>query len=184
VTWRWISLAALLAALVVGYGALMRSAPERQTSETQLEQPGYYLNEAVITQTREDGTLDLRVIADRIEQRRSDDSIAMRSVRVDYFQSPKQNWVLSANEGLVPADSRVVHLQGDVELKPANGGSTSALLRTDALAIDTERSIAYSTSSPVRIHFGQHALTVNNFRVDLNREKIRLESVNGRLEPQ
>jgi LPS export ABC transporter protein LptC len=184
VTWRWISLAALLAALVVGYGALMRSSPEQETNETQLQQPGYYLNEAVITQTREDGALDLKLIADRIEQRKADDSIALRTVRVDYFQSPEQEWLLSANEGLVPADSRVVHLQGDVELKPADTQSTSASLRTDALAIDTQRGIAYSTSSPVRIRFGQHGLTVKSFRADLNSEKIRLESVNGRLEPQ
>ncbi|MGH8186664.1 MAG: LPS export ABC transporter periplasmic protein LptC [Steroidobacteraceae bacterium] len=183
-TWRWISLAALLAALVVGYGALMRGAPEQETSEGALEQPGYYLNEAVITQTREDGALDMRVIAERIEQRQSDDSISMRTVRVDYFQRPEQNWLLSANEGLVPADSRVVHLQGDVELQPANAESTSASLRTDALAIDTQRGIAYSTSSPVHIRFGQHGLTVKSFRADLNSEKIRLESVNGRLEPQ
>jgi LPS export ABC transporter protein LptC len=184
VTWRWISLAALLAALVVGYGALMRSAPEQETSDAQLEQPGYYLNDAVITQTREDGALDLRVVADRIEQRNTADSIAMRTVRVDYFQSPEQKWLLSADRGLVPADSRVVHLQGDVELKPADAQSTSASLRTDALAIDTQRGVAYSTSSPVRIRFGQHGLTVKSFRADLNSEKIRLESVNGRLEPQ
>jgi LPS export ABC transporter protein LptC len=184
VTWRWISLAALLAALVIGYGALMRSAPEEEASEAELEQPGYYLNQAVIRQTREDGSLDLRLIADRIEQQRTDDSITMRTVRVDYFQSPQQNWLLSANEGIVPASSRVVHLRGDVELKPANADSTSASLRTDALAIDTQRGIAYSTSSPVRIRFGQHELTVKSFRADLNKEKIRLESVNGRLEPQ
>jgi LPS export ABC transporter protein LptC len=184
VTWRWISIAALLAAVVIGYGALMRSAPEEETTEQELEPPGYYLNEAVITQTRADGALDLRVIADRIEQRQSDDSIAMRTVRVDYFQSPEQNWLLSANEGLVPANSRIVQLQGDVELKPANTQTTSASLRTDALAIDTQRGIAYSTSSPVRIRFGQHGLTVKSFRADLNDEKIRLESVNGRLEPK
>jgi LPS export ABC transporter protein LptC len=184
VTWRWISLAALLAALVVGYGALMRSAPEEDTLQGELEQPGYYLNDAVITQTRADGALDMRVVAERIEQRQSDDSIAMRTVRVDYFQSPEQNWLLSADAGFVPADSRVVHLQGNVELKPADTASTSASLRTDALAIDTQREVAYSTSSPVRIHFGQHALTVKGFRADLNSERIRLESVNGRLEPQ
>jgi LPS export ABC transporter protein LptC len=184
VTWRWISIAALLAALVIGYGVLMRSAPEEDALQAELEQPGYYLNDAVITQTREDGELDMRVVAARIEQRQSGDSISMRTVRVDYFRTPEQNWLLSADTGLVPADSRLVHLQGNVELKPADTASTAASLRTDALAIDTQRGVAYSTSSPVRIRFGQHELTVQGFRADLNSEKIRLESVNGRLEPQ
>jgi hypothetical protein len=36
----------------------------------------------------------------------------------------------------------------------------------------------------VHLRFGQHAMTVKNFRADLNSEKIRLESVNGRFESQ
>lgn len=152
--WRWISLAALLAALVIGYGALIERNPAPAASSEQAEQPGYYLTDAVITQTQKDGTLSLRLIANRIEQQRRDDSIELQTVRVNYFQSPEREWLLTAQQGFVPANFRVVQLSGDVELRPANALPT-AFLRTDAMAIDTQTNIAYSTSSPVHLRFGQ-----------------------------
>lgn len=181
--WRWISLTALLAALVIGYGALIQRNSAPAANNGQAEQPGYYLQDAIITQTQKDGSLSLRLVANRIQQQHSDDSISLETVRVDYFQSPEHEWLLTARRGTVPADFRVVHLSGDVELRPADAHPT-AFLRTDAMAIDTQTNVAYSTSSPVQLRFGQHAMVVKNFRADLNSEKIRLETVHGRVEPQ
>src|SRR5262245_13442405 len=101
--WRWISLAALLAALVIGYGALVERNPAPTANDAQAEQPGYYLQDAVITQTQENGSVSLRLIANRIEQRRRDDSIELQTVRVNYFQSPQREWLLTARQGFVPA---------------------------------------------------------------------------------
>ena len=187
--WRWISLAALLAALVIGYGALVERSPAPTTSGTQIEQPGYFLRDAVITQTQQDGSVSLRLIANRIEQRHSDDSISLDTVRVNYFQTssdkktPQREWLLNARQGFVPANFRVVQLSGDVVLRPADAQPT-AFLHTDALAIDTQTNVAYSTSSPVKVRFGTHSMVVKNFRADLNNEKIQLESVHGRFDPQ
>jgi LPS export ABC transporter protein LptC len=181
--WRWISLAALLAALVIVYGALVERGPGPAASQDQVERPGYYLQDAVITQTGKDGSVSLRLIADRIEQQRRDDSIALETVRVNYFQAPEREWLLTARQGFVPATFHVVQLSGDVLLRPADA-QPAASLRTDAMAIDTQTNVAYSTASPVHLRFGQHAMVVKNFRADLNSEKIRLESVDGRFEPQ
>jgi LPS export ABC transporter protein LptC len=185
--WRWISLAALLGALVIGYGALVERSPAPATGGTQAEQPGYYLQDAVITQTRKDGSVGLRLIADHIAQH-GNDNITLDTVRVNYFQSsteqtPPREWLLSARQGLVPANFRVVQLSGDVVLRPADAQPT-AFLRADALAIDTQTNVAYSTSSPVRVRFGGHSMVVQSFRADLTNEKVRLESVNGRFDPQ
>lgn len=181
--WRWISLAALLAALVIGYGALVERNPAPTANGSQAEQPGYYLQDAVITQTQKDGSVSLRLIANRIEQRRRDDSIELQTVRVNYFQSPEREWLLTARRGFVPASFNVVQLYGDVELRPADAQPT-AFLRTDAMAIDTQTDVAYSIASPVHLRFGQNAMVVKKFRADLNSEKIRLESVHGRFDPQ
>jgi LPS export ABC transporter protein LptC len=186
--WRWISLAALLAALVIGYGALVERSPAPATNDAQVEQPGYFLRDAIITQTQQDGSVSLRLVANRIEQQRRDDSIALDTVRVNYFQassgqSPAREWLLNARQGFVPANFRVVQLVGDVVLRPADAQPT-AFLRADALAIDTQTNIAYSTASPVHVRFGGHSMVVKKFRADLNNEKIRLESVNGRFDPQ
>lgn len=180
--WRWISLAALLAALVIGYGALVERNPAPTANNGQAERPGYYLQDAIITQTQQDGSVSLRLVANRIEQQ-GDDSIALDTVRVNYFQSPQHEWLLTARRGTVPPTFRVVQLFGDVELRPADA-QPAAFLRADAMAIDTQTNIAYSLSSPVRLRFGGHAMTVKNFRADLDSEKIRLESVNGRFDSQ
>jgi LPS export ABC transporter protein LptC len=186
--WRWISLAALLAALVIGYGALVERNPTPTASDAQAEQPGYYLQDAIVTQTQQDGSVSLRLVADRIQQQRRDDSIALETVRVNYFQSQadqptQREWLLNAREGLVPANFRVVQLFGDVVLRPADA-QPEAFLRADALAIDTQTNVAYSLASPVHVRFGAHAMVVKNFRVDLDSENVRLESVHGRFEPQ
>ena len=186
--WRWISIAALLAALVIAYGALVKRNPAPTTSDTQAEQPGYYLQDAIVTQTQQDGSVSLRLVADRIQQKRRDDSIALETVRVNYFQSSpgkssQREWLLTAREGLVPGNFRVVQLFGDVVLRPADA-QPQAFLRTDALAVDTQTNVAYSTASPVHVRFGGHAMVVKNFRADLDSENIRLESVHGRFEPK
>jgi LPS export ABC transporter protein LptC len=181
--WRWISLAALLAALVIGYGALMERSPAPTADGGQAERPGYFLQDAIITQTQKDGSVGLRLVASRIQQQHRDDSITLQTVRVDYFESPEHEWLLTARRGTVPADFRVVQLFGDVELRPANA-QPAAFLRTDALAIDTQTNVAYNLSSPVRLRFGGHAMTVKNFRADLDSEKVRLETVNGRFDSQ
>jgi LPS export ABC transporter protein LptC len=186
--WRWISIAALLAALVIAYGALVERSPAPATSDTQAEQPGYYLQDAIVTQTQPDGSVSMRLVANRIEQRRRDDSIALDTVRVNYFQaksgqSPQREWLLNARQGFVPANFHVVQLFGDVVLRPADA-QPQAFLRADALAVDTQTNVAYSIASPVQVRFGGHAMVVKNFRADLDSENIRLESVRGRFEPQ
>ncbi len=107
----------------------------------------------------------------------------MESVRANYFGKQDWQWALTANSGLKPPNSRVVELEGDVELRSLVGDE-NAFLRTSELAIDTEKNIAYSTRSPVQVRFGQHAMTVKSLRADLTSEKLRLETVNGKFDPQ
>lgn len=185
--WRWVSLAAALAAIVIGYGAVVNDGDVPTANHELPEQPGYYLKDAVILRTREDGTPGIELIARRIQQQLSrtarGDAINMESVRVNYFGKDDWQWELTANTGLVPPNSRIVQLDGDVELRSLEG-TANAVLRTDELAIDTEKNLAYSTRSPVTMRFGQHAMTVKSLRADLTSEKLRLETVNGRFDPQ
>lgn len=185
--WRWVSLAAALAAIVIGYGAFVDNSDMPTANHEMPDQPGYYLKDAVILRTREDGSPGIELIARRIDQRVSrpaqGEAITMESVRANYFGKQDWQWALTANSGLVPPNSRVVQLEGDVELRSLVGDE-NAYLRTDELAIDTEKNIAYSTRTPVHVRFGQHAMTVKSLRADLTSEKLRLETVNGRFDPQ
>jgi len=180
-SWRWISITALLAAVVVAYGAFVRRDSLGVSIGAPPEQPGYYLKDAVVTQTQADGSIGMRLVTSRIEQQSRDDSIVMTKVRVDYYQVAGQQWILSADQGFVPADSRVVQLTGDVSLRSAANPDDS-FLRVDALAIDTARNVAYSTSSPVVMQSGPYRMTVQSFEADLKEEKIRAKTVQGRFE--
>ena len=44
--------------------------------------------------------------------------------------------------------------------------------------------IESSAGAPVKVRFGQHSMVVKNLRADLNNEKLRLETVNGRFDPE
>lgn len=177
--WRWISVTALLAALVVGFGSLTRRQSATDVADNALQQPAYYLKDAVITETETDGNPKLRLIANRIEQQPREGGFALETVRVDYLRVPDKQWFLSANSGFMPEDSRQVRFFGDVELRPT-AGPASAFLLTDELTIDTETNIAYTTTSPVTVRFGNYSMTMKRFEADLNTEKIRMESVHGR----
>lgn len=180
--WRWISSTALLAALVVGFGALSRRESSTEVAGTTLQQPAYYLKDAVITETQPDGTPKLRLIANRIEQQPRDGSFTLDTVRVDYLRVPGKQWFLSADHGFMPEDSRKVQFIGDVELRPTEGPASTFLL-TDELTIDTEKNLAYTTTSPVSMRYGNYSMTVKRFEADLKTEKIRMESAHGRSEP-
>jgi LPS export ABC transporter protein LptC len=182
-SWRWISISALLGALVLGYGALTGRDTLSFTAAQAPPQPGYHLRDAVISQTREDGSPGLRLVASRIEQNSDRSGIQAHDVRVDYLNAPDQRWLLTAREGFVPDQSRIVQFNGNVELRPVDGND-GAVLRTEALEIDMARNVAYSTSSPVQITMGANTLTVKRFEADLNTEKVKLESARGRIQPR
>lgn len=185
--WRWVSLAAALAAIVIGAGAFMDNDDTPMTVREMPEQPGYYLKDAVILRTRQNGSPGIELIARRIDQRLSQpargEAITMESVRVNYFGQEDWQWALTAQSGEVPPNSRIVQLEGEVELRPLAAEATNSFLRTNELAIDTEKNLAYSTRSPVHVRFGQHSMTVKRLRADLRGEKLRLETVNGRFDP-
>ena len=177
--WRWIISVALLAALLAGYGAFLRRDVTTTLNNEDLEQPGYYLNDAVVTQTKADGLAGMTLVAKRIEQQQQQDSITLIDVQLDYAQAPEQRWVLTARLATVPPDSRIVQFTGNVELRPKQG-TQEMYLRTEALTIDTEKNRAYSTSSPVEVRMGPYTLTARSFDADLRSEKIRMQDISGR----
>lgn len=180
-SWRWISITALLAALVVGFSALSgRDADQENVTQTS-EQPAFYAKDAVLLQTQADGSPQLRLIASRIDQQVADDSIALRNVHVDYLNVPEKLWVLTAERGVVPANSHMITFSGNVELRPADVGE-NAFLRTNEITVDTDRDLAYTTESPTSMRYGRYALQIKRLEADLKTEIVKLEAVNGRSE--
>src|SRR5262245_8221946 len=109
--WRWIITVALLAALLVGYSAFLRREPSGGADNNSLEQPGYYLENAVVTQSNADGSPGITLVAKRIEQRQREDEINLIDVELDYLQTPEQRWNLKAQRAVVPRDSRILQFR-------------------------------------------------------------------------
>ncbi|HMN45339.1 MAG TPA: LPS export ABC transporter periplasmic protein LptC [Povalibacter sp.] len=179
--WQWILITAALAAITIGVGVLSHRNPVTDAITELPPQPAYYLKDAIVTETETSGAPSLRLIAKRIEQQPTDNSIELQTVRVDYLKVPDKRWYLSAQRGLVPPDSHVIQFLGNVELRPTDGPATT-FLRTEELSVDPEKNLAYTTTSPVAIRFGTYAMRVKRFEANLKTEKVRMESVNGRSE--
>lgn len=181
--WRWISFAAVLAAILIAYGAF-NGRPQAPVAARPPAQPGYYLNDAVVSEMQEDGALGLRLTARRIEEvAPPEGGIVARDVRVDYFRARGAEWRLTAQQAFSPANSRVVHFKGDVELRPSDAEG-DAFLRTQSLTLDTTRNVARANEAPVELMFGAHRLIVQDFTADLNTEELRMESVRGVYQPR
>jgi LPS export ABC transporter protein LptC len=176
--WRWIITVALLAAALAGYSAFLRRDPAGVVNNNTLEQPGYYLEDAVVTQSNEDGSPGITLTAKRIEQPQREEQINLIDVELDYLQTAQQRWSLKAARAVVPRDSRLVEFSGDVELRPRQS-KQRAYLRTQALTVDTEKNLAYN-DVPVTVGFGPYLLTGRRIEVDLKNENIRLRNVVGK----
>jgi LPS export ABC transporter protein LptC len=151
-------------------------------SPTEPVGPSYFLSDAVITETQKDGSPGIEVTASHIQQQNDSGTILLDDVRARYFQVPGKEWGLTADKGSLPADSRILQLQGNVDLHPIDQPVMMGL-RTEALALDTERQVAYSVNAPVTFEFGNNTMRANSFRADLKNEKLLAQSVTGTLKP-
>ncbi len=181
---------ALLAALVVGYGFFVGStdtdlAVNNVTGELQ----GYYLRDAIITETTSSGAPLFRIAAADVAQNLKDDSVALTGLRVDYLkptkESPRESaaetdlqkaahWVLNSDAGTAFDNFRRLALRGNVQAH--NLGATSAIvLDSPSLDVDTVKETA-SSEDTVQIGIDRSTVTGRGLFADLNRERFSLAS--------
>jgi len=157
--------------------------PEPSAGSGRGELPGYYLENAVLTDYDATGAPIIRLEADRMDQIDQGTEVALSSVHVDYQAPSGQNWVLLGDVGHVRPGGTIIDVAGNVRLKGdsfPHGGSV--LMLTDALTYDVPRSLA-TTESDVRIEFGKNTLNGRGLVANLKERTIRLESkVNGRFQ--
>ena len=113
----------------------------------------------MVTRTQQDGSLAMRLIAVAVEQDTRDDSIKMNDVSVNYFRSPQTEWILTAQNA---ASCRPIRASCNSKATWSCGrpnAPSASYLRTEALAVDTEKNLAYSTRSPVtmQVRSARHA---------------------------
>jgi len=126
----------------------------------------------------------VRIRAERIEQRPADNSVVLSTLHLTYSGAQVHDWVVTAEHGVVPEDSKVIRLSGNVQIRGAVGeGGPEAIIETPTLDFDTEQSIA-NTNDEVRVVMGTRALTARGLNADLKQHRVQLESrVHGQFNP-
>lgn len=181
--WRALLITAVVAVLLAAFSVLMRRSDELLDTAAP-EQSGYYLQDAVVTDTDASGATRMRLRAANIKHNPADDSIDATQVALDYQIGPDAQWLLTADSGHVPSASRSITFKGNVLIKPANEQTTPVTMRTDTLMVDTLNNLA-SAPGTVIIDMHQSRLTGVGLKADLKQQQVRIESqVHGQFSPQ
>jgi lipopolysaccharide export system protein LptC len=144
---------------------------------------GYYLTDARILGTDEDGTLLYEIRADRAEQQR-DDSIVFSDVKIEYSPATDVPWTISAESAAIyPAEKRIF-LEGNVLATSSEGFSGEETeLRTPSLELDPARYVA-ETDERIEILIGERSLNGTGMLASLDENRLEIKSnVSGRFIP-
>ena len=144
---------------------------------------GYYLKQARILGTGEDGKLIYEIEAEHAEQM-EDGRIEFTDVRIRYSPDMSVPWIVNADAATLKDGDPTIALRGHVQV--INSGSeidNETEIRTQYLELDPERFIA-ETNERVQVRFGERSLTATGMLASLNDDKIELKSnVRGKIAP-
>ncbi len=182
---RTITFVFLLSAGAIGSWYLARSNAPTDEDDLPYEplHQGYYLKQARILGTGEDGSLLYEIEADHAEQQ-EDDSIEFNEVRIRYSPESGVPWVVNADQATLQDGSPTIILRGHVQIVN-DGGSAEhdTEIRTQYLELDAKEYIA-ETDQRVQIRFGSRSVTATGMLASLNDDKIALKSnIRGKIAP-
>jgi len=182
---RTITLIVVLSAVAIGSWYLSRSNAPAYDSELPFDSVhrGYYLKQARILGTGEDGSLLYEIEAEHAAQQ-ADERIEFTDVRIRYSPDSAVPWIVNADEATLRDDNPVITLRGHVQIVnhgEANDNDTE--IRTEYLELDPNEFIA-ETNERVQIRIGERSLTATGMLASLHDDKIELKSnVRGKIAP-
>jgi lipopolysaccharide export system protein LptC len=171
-----------LAALVTGAIYLRNDEPEQQAAGPRLAL-GYYLRDAVLQGTGEDGRVLYRVTASDARQVDAGGLVLLTDVNVAYTPTAAVPWTLSATQGQMPPDRTIIELSGEVVATAQSAGEAPLTIRTDYLELDPEAYVA-RTDRGVQVDRARDTLRARGMRAYLKEDRIELETeVRGTFRP-
>ena len=181
---QWaVTIGAILAGGALVFGVL-GGRDDDVTTVAGVEERGYYVTDATLTELGPDGKPRVVVRARTIEQQLPDESVYLADLELDYTSGKMGTWHVTAARGRMPSDQGSLLLSGNVRVEgTADQAVGQAVILTDQLTYDARANIV-QTAEPVTVQFGPHQLNGRGLRVGLNQGTLRLESnVNGRFTP-
>lgn len=160
------------------------SKEEDDISGRDLKEPkrGFYLRNAVLHGTSEDGLPDYILKADRVDQNISQRSFDALVIDLRLNDPDGAPWLVNADTASIPADQSYIQLNGQVRARRDQPDPTFSL-ESDSMRLLTEEKVA-ETSDLVIIRFGKQQLTAVGMRAYFNEDRVELQSkVHGNFTP-
>lgn len=136
---------------------------------------GYYLRNAVLLGTDDQGSVFYRVLAARVAQADEDDALELEQVRVEYRDSESVNWHVSAEQAQAPSDQTYLELSGNVRLANRADAGATTVIETQKLHLEPDLYLA-STDLPVSVSVGGARLDAVGMKAYLKDDRLELES--------
>ena len=182
---RTITFIAMLSAAAIGSWYLARSNAPAYDDELPYDptHQGYYLKQARILGTGDDGSLLYEIEAEHAEQL-EDDRIEFTQVRIRYSPGSEVPWIINADHATLREGAPRIALRGHVQIvNPGDSGEDETEIRTEYIELDPDEFIA-ETDERVQIRIGSRSVTATGMLASLNDDKIELKSnVRGKIAP-
>ena len=172
----WVIGAAAIASWWLAAPSTKHSAPSAPSRPA----PGYYFEDATLTETDAAGHTVLRLQTRHALQDLASNTIQLHSIAVKYESAPDSTWLLHADHGVMPIGADVISLRGHVELRAGTvTRAAGAIVHTEQMTLDRLHHTA-STVEPALIAWPPHELSARGLKLDLTRRTLALEnSVHG-----
>lgn len=180
----WVMLVVLAAVAVVSW--LLRGNRDASDAAPRVATPverGYYMLNAHIFGTDDNGELLYELIAERALQTASREPIELSGIRVDYAAGDGR-WQIEAATATLEYGGSQLALSGEVVARRADDGEIGAVtVHTETLAFDPNaRSV--ETDDTVRFEIGEGTLVATGMLALLDEDRIELRSnIRGQFTP-
>lgn len=173
----------LCATAATWYLARSLEQPEPATDDGSTWQSGYYLRNARILGTGENGELLYEIEAEYAEQQAGNE-ITFDQVQVRYSPAADVPWSLSADRARITGNLEQLTLSGHVLAVSTAGFSGEVTeIRTEQLQLEPEAYRAH-TDQRVQIRIGERSVTATGMEALLDENRLELKSnVSGKFIP-
>ncbi|MCC7329345.1 MAG: LPS export ABC transporter periplasmic protein LptC [Gammaproteobacteria bacterium] len=164
-----------LLAMAAGSSLLLHQLDSDETPAVSAAAPGigYYLTDARLTGTGDDGHVLYRLSAHEVTQQPDDGNVNLADVTVDYDPAHEIPWRLTASRGRVIDDGKMIALSGNVVAATREARGPAAIIRTDYLEFDPGTDVA-STDRKVVIEYAGSTVHAVGLRALLREDRLQL----------
>ena len=143
----------------------------------------YFVKSAEMRGTGPDGNVLYRLKAERAEQQSDTAHIDLTNIALSYEPSARVPWDVFADTGKIPADGKLVELQGNVVILSKDPETPQTSIRTNSIDLLPDAKLAKTNQKVVIVRDGKKIIgTGMEAYLDTSEIKL-LSNINGRYAP-